>query len=252
MLAKEVEFKNPLAGNDAMIKTEALRYPVNIRLVDVRHDWISVCEIARIFNEPTVIEHLSGIAPAKTERNIQKFQSNIANYIPEEVLDNISEEGLERIANNLVRATPSGIRTYFLKMGANAEVYVAEVNKKIAGTATLEKPSGAGKMLCTISKVAVPSKAPKVVESSRNGKGIARQLIQFLDKRIGDLGFAGIEVSVIKSVGGRQAPLELFLKEGFDIAGETPNVDLAWDIPSGKYVFRKVVKLQYLKKQNNI
>lgn len=245
MVAKAERFPSNGEGNrvDTSVNTEVL-YSVDIRRIDVKEDSVAIVAIANIFNEPNVIEHLSGIAPAKTERNIRKFRENIFKYIPNQMLDTISEEGLVRIANNLIRATPVEIQDYFARFGNNAEVYVADVGGKIAGTATLEIPSGSGKMLGTISKVAVSEKAPKVSDSL-SGKGIARRLIQTLEDRIVMLGLSGSEVSVIKSVNGRLAPLNLFLNQGYVFKSETQNGDLAWDNREGKYVFRDIVKLQH-------
>jgi hypothetical protein len=230
-------------GIETQANSEVLK-PVNIRRVDTEKDWGAIVAIAGIFNEPNIIEHLSGIAPAKTERNIAKFRKNISRYIPDEMSKNISEEGLKRIAENLIRATPAAIKEYFTRLGNNAEVYVAEAGARIVGTATLEKPSGPGKMYCTISKVAVSCNAPKMLDSSRNGKGVARQLINFLDNRINDLGYIGAEVSVVKRVAGRLAPLDLFMNDGYDFVGETNNGDLGWDNREKKYVFRDIIKLQ--------
>lgn len=218
---------------------------VEVRLANWDKDAIA---IANIFNEPNVIEHLSGIAPARTERDINKFRKNIGKYIPEDLRTNIVKEGLKRMSENMFRATAEEVGAYFVRLGTNAEVYVAEVEvngeKKIVGTAILEKPSGPGKMVGTISKVAVSCDAPKVLESSASGKGIARKLIQTIDNRLNDLGYLGAEATIIRHLQNELAPLDLFKRQGYDIVGIVDNGDLAWDKSTGRFELRDIIKVQ--------
>lgn len=201
--------------------------------------------IAGIFNEPNVREHLSGIAPAKTENNINKFKKNIGKYIPEEWRKKITYEALKRMGENMFMATPEEVKAYYTSLGTNAEVYVAVIEGKVVGTATLEKPSHPAGMTGFISKVAVSANAPKVLESTVSGKGIARQLIQKIDNRLIELGYNSVEATIIRHLDNRElGPLDLFKGQGYGIVGIAVEGTMAWNNNAGKFEFRDQFRME--------
>lgn len=229
-------------GHDTLRLKEALVPTVEIRSVNWERDAEA---IANIFNEPGVIEHLSGIAPAETEKNIDKFKRNIGKYIPIEYRKKITDEALKRMSGNMLRATPEEVKAYFERLGANAETYVAVVGGKVVGTATLEKPSHSASMTGFISKVAVSADAPKVLKSTVSGKGIARQLIQRIDERLIELGCNKAEATIIRHSDNRElGPLDLFKKQGYAIVGIAVEGTMAWNNRTRKFEFRDQFKME--------
>ena len=215
---------------------------IEVRPADLEKDAEA---IADIFNEPNVIEHLSGIAPADTEKDINKFKRNIGKYIPEEWRKKLTDEALKRTGENMFMATPKEVKAYYAKLGTNAEVYVAEIGGKVVGTATLEKPGHAASMTGFISKVAVSASAPKILETTVSGKGIARQLIQRIDNRLIALGCNKVEATIIRHLDNRElGPLDLFKRQGYGIVGIAVEGTMAWDNNTGKFEFRDQFKME--------
>ncbi len=219
--------------------------PIEVRFADLEKDAEA---IANIWNQPKVIEHLAGVAPALTKRDITKFRANITQYIP--LMPNITPEGLKDLARGIIMATPTEIKAHYAEL-RNVELYVAVLEGKVVGTATLVKPD-AGKRWGTISKVAVSSEAPKVIESSKHGKGIARSLIRFIDNRMfNELGYTGAEVTVIQGVEGELGPKYLFMREGYSGANELVGVSLGWDNHEERFVPRNSYRMQRVQSLQN-
>lgn len=233
----------PTSGKpDGRCKEDIKQNFVEVKPADLEKD---AKAIANIFNEPNVIEHLSGIAPADTEKNINKFKKNIGMYIPEEWRKKLTEEALKRTGENMFMATPEEVKAYYTRLGTNAEVYVAIIGGKVVGTATLEKPGHAASMTGFISKVAVSASAPKVLETTVSGKGIARQLIQKIDDRLIALGCNKVEATIIRHLDNRElGPLDLFKRQGYGIVGIAVEGTMAWNIATGKFEFRDQFKME--------
>lgn len=201
--------------------------------------------IADIFNNPRVIEHMAGVAPRQSPRNIKLFRAHIQDHIHLSPGATMTQEGLEKFAKNIIIATPVEIRAFFAKF-SDVETYVAMIGEKVVGTASFEgsSPTQSGKRVGTIFKVAVDPDAPKAIESSQYGKGIARSLIRVINNRARELSLTGIVASIIKGVEGYQSPMTLFLNEGYVMGPESPGDTLGWDYKIEKFVERGTLKLQ--------
>lgn len=203
---------------------------VEIRLADLEKD---AAKIASIFGEPDNIEHLAGVAPALTKRNIVEFRSNIAKYMPE--MPGVDEEGLKDIAKGVIIATKDEIRGRL--QSPNIELYVAEIGGRVVGTVTLEKPSGAGIRWGGISKIAVTQEA--------KGLGVGRKLFQAVNSRMFDqLGYSGAAAGIIRGVDGDSIPLRMFENNGWHAAGTLPYICLGWSRKEEKFVYRNSIRVQ--------
>lgn len=243
--------RRPGNGNGGDLGKQEIRQqiPVEVRLVDWERD---ARQIADILNDPRVIEHEAGVAPRQTPRRIPDFRANIERHIILSPGATMTPEGLKNFANDIIIATPGEVRAYFEKL-SRVETYVAVIAGKVVGTASLEKPSPtqSGKRVGTIFKVAVDPDAPKAIESSRYGKGIARSLVQRINDRAKELSLTSVQASIIKGVEGYFAPQRLFANEGYRIAGEYPKDTLGWDNNGGDdhkgaFVERDTIKMQWI------
>ncbi len=228
--------------NDGASPKEGLLTSVEVRLVDWTRD---AKPIADILNDSRVIEHEAGVAPRQTKKDIPKFRVNINDHITLTPGATMTPEGLKAFADDIIIATPDEVRAYFAKL-SRVETYVAEVGGRVVGTASFEKPSPiqAGKRVGTIFKLAVDPDAPKVIESSRYGKGIGRHLVRMIDNRAKELSLTSVGASLIKGVEGYLSPMSLFVSEGYTVVGESPKDTLGWDNKEEKYVERDTIKLQ--------
>lgn len=219
------------SGNGGIAPKEGLKPAIEIRLADLEKDAEA---IAAIFNQPEVIEHLAGIAPARTPRNIKKFRDNITDYMP--TIPNISKEQIRELAKTVVIATKDEIKEFYSK-ASSSELYVAVVAGKVVGTVTLEKPSGAGMLWGMVSKLAVS-------KENRNG-GVATKLLQFVDDRMfKTLGLKGAAAGIIRGIAGDGIPLHIFEKEGYGGSGTLRNICLGWNNNEEGFVFRDSLRVQ--------
>lgn len=218
-------------GNGGIVSKEDLKPAVEIRLADLEKDAEA---IAAIFNQPEVIEHLAGIAPARTPRNIKKFRENIASYMPD--MPGINEEQIRELGKKVVIATKDEIKEFYSK-ASSSELYVAVVKGKVVGTITLEKPSGAGMLWGMVSKLAVSNE-------NRN-KGVATKLLQFIDDRMfKTLGCKGAAAGIIRGIEGDGIPLHIFEKEGYGGVGTLKDICLGWSNKEGKFLYRNSLRVQ--------
>lgn len=199
---------------------EDLQTSVEIRLADLEKDAVAV---AKIFNEPGVIEHLSGVAPAQTKRNIKRFREEIKEKMPD-----ISVEVPVLIA------VGEEIKEYYTK-SANSELFVAVDAGKVVGTITLEK-GGIGILWGQISRLAVS-------ESAR-GKGIGTKLLQAAnDRMFNELGYRGASAGIIRQVKGDTIPFHLFEVKGYVGASTSKDICLGWSIEEDKFVYRNSLRV---------
>lgn len=235
-------------GGDFGRTKEGLTVPIiEIRRADLERDSEA---IADMFNQPTVIEHLAGVAPRQTPRIIARFRANVEKHITLSPGATMTAEGLKNFADDIIIATPNEVKAYFAKL-SRVETYVAEIGGRVVGTASLEKPSPtqSGKRVGTIFKVAVDPDAPKAIESSRYGKGIARSLVRVINNRAQELSLTSVQASIIKGIKGYLSPISLFTNEGYNFAGESPRDTLGWDNTGGDdnkgaFVERDTIKMQ--------
>lgn len=230
-----------IGGDPGKVDAKDLLVPqLAVRRIDLERDTEAIAAIATIYSQTSVVEHLCGFAPG----NIGINDGNIIEYLPGDIFGGISREEVERIAGDLVIATPDGVLKYFKKMGNNAEVYVAESDGRVVGTAVLGKRITDRLLCCSLGKIAVSDDAPKISDSSSRGKGIAEKLLGAMDERIGNLGYNNIAFDVIKDIVGTETALNFYRKHGYSIVNETPNADIAWDISTGRFTYRDVYNLQ--------
>lgn len=240
---------NVLGGKETLVPS------VEIRLVNWEKD---AGAIAEIWNNPDIIKHLAGVAPAVSYRNISKFRANIAKYIPS--LSSLPEEELRKIAEQIIIATPAEIEAFYAKY-SNIEVYVAVAKEKIkgkdaeriVGTVSLEKPIKPGDRMGAISKLAVSPDAPSIGGSTR-GKGIGRRLIGRLNNRMFDprqLGLWGATATIMQRVDGELAPAHLFQDAGYDSTGAV-KFHLGWNPELRIFEERRVTEVQCIARKTPI
>lgn len=231
--------ENPMLGGGSNgDRKENLNHDIEIRLADIEKD---AAAVARIFNEPKIIQHLAGVAPALTRRNIVQFRENIVDYMPE--MPGLDMDGLKEIAKGIIIATKDEIKERY--SGAlNIELYVAELAGKVVGTATLEKPSGAGMRWGQVSRIAV-SESEKGKGRIEKGQGTGTKLLQFINRRMFEqLGLKGASAGIIRGIDGDGIPLHLFENAGYESSGTLRNICLGWSIAEEQFVYRNSIRVQ--------
>lgn len=243
-MARRIE--NPILSGDGNGYPENLSHGVEIRLADIERD---AAAVARIFNEPDVIQHLSGVAPALTRRNIVKFRENIVDYMPE--MPGLDIDGLKEIAKGIIIATKDEVRERYSR-ALNVELYVAELAGKVVGTATLEKPSGAGMRWGQVSRIAV-SESEKGKGRIEKGQGTGTKLLRFIDRRMFEqLGLKGASAGIIRGIGGDGIPLHMFEEAGYESSGTLRNICLGWSIAEEKFVYRNSIRVQRVVSEESV
>lgn len=236
----EISGRSGSADNESK---ETLSHQIIVRRADIEKDYR---DITRIYNDPNVIEHLAGFAPGDIEKNTDDFRKNIVSHLsPETLIWFNTREKLNNISRNLIMATPDAIKKYLQSLGRGTEIYIAESEGKVIGTAMLSGRTSPETLLtCTLNKVAVSSDAPKVSDSSSRGKGIAGKLMETIDNRVERLCYATVGFTVIKDIDGTEATVNFYSKRGYSITYETPEARLAWNLRTGKFKFRNVFNMQ--------
>lgn len=209
-------------GNGGAVKPEvAINSIVEIRPADLEKNAPAV---ARIFSQPRTIEHLSGIAPSVTRRDIPRFRKNIQNLMPD-----------VNLQTPIIIAVRDEIEAYYVA-NASAELYVAvDTTGKVIGTVTLER-SGAGIVWMQVSRLAVSEEA--------RGKGIGTNLLNFANHRIDELGTRGSSAGIIRGVEGDGIPLHLFEKVGYVAAGTLRDICVGWSNAEERFVYRNSLRMQ--------
>lgn len=216
-------------GGDTSAKENLMS--VEVGLADLEKDTKVVAEI---FSQPSVIEHLAGVAPKGTERNISGFRRNILKYMSKD--SGIDDERLKELGKTIFQATKEEIREYY-KNSTSSELYVAKINGEVVGTITLEKPTGSGMLWAGVSKMAVSQEA--------RGKGVATKLLRTLIDRMSQLGFQGATAGIIRGVEGDSIPLHLFEEEGFESRGTLKKICLGWSKIEGKFIYRDSIRMEW-------
>lgn len=240
---------------EMLVSKEMLAPIVEIRSVDWEKDAEA---IAQLWNNPIIIQHLAGVAPAATDRNIAKFRKDPSKYIPS--LKELPEEELKSIAEQIIIATPDEIKSFYAKH-PNNEVYVAVGKEKIdcknvervIGTVSLKKPVEPGDRMGTVSKLAVSPDAPNAGNSA-HGKGIGKKLIAFLNERMFDpkqLGLRGANATIMQRVEGELAPTHLFEDAGYDPTGAV-KYHLGWNPDKKIFEERRVAEVQRIPHRSTI
>ncbi len=225
-------------GNGGVLPEILKPASIEVRFVDLKTDR-DIKAITSIFGQSSVIEHLAGIAPVKTSRNIGRFRQRLP-----ELMHGISVD-----PNEIIIATETEIGNYFKsKDPSKAKILVAESagpNPKILGTIMVEKPGG-GITTVSIAKLAVSENA--------RGKGVGSALIKAataiaLSKvENGGWGYKGASAGIIQ-VSGSEKPLRLFQGNKYVVQETRPNSCISWDNDSSLFVHRDVL-LVYLNGEN--
>lgn len=194
---------------------------IEIRSADLEKDSIS---IARIFSQPRTIEHLSGVAPAQTRKDIRKFRENIQNLMPDANID-----------IPIIIAVKEDIEAHY-RSNPRSELLVAVEAGKVIGTITLEK-GGTGIVWIQVSKFAVSEEA--------RGKGIGTKLLQFANSRMfNELGARGAYGGIIRGVENDGVPLHLFEKEGYVGVSTSRDICVGWSNREDQFVYRSSLRVQ--------
>ncbi len=206
---------------------------IEVRLADLGKDR-DIGAITAIFGQDSVIEHLAGIAPSVTPRNIKRFREELTELMPDVAVD----------PSEIIIATKKEIGDYLrAKDPSRSGVLIAESvgpNPEILGTIMVEKPGGAI-TIASVSKLAVSEEA--------RGKGIGSALIKaatavaLCDTREGGWGYAGASAGIIV-VTGSERPQRLFGRQGYQVQATRKNGCLGWANAQGLFVARDVLLVQ--------
>lgn len=218
-------------GNGGTASKENLRpSAIEVRLADLGTDK-DIKAITGIFGQASVIEHLSGVAPVGTSRNIERFRKKLPELMP----------GIDVDANEVIIATEKEIGNYFrYKDPTKTKLLIAQSigsDPKILGTVTVEKPGG-GIAIASISKLAVSEDARE--------KGVGSALIQtatafaLCKVEDGGWGYRGASAGIIQ-VNGSERPQRLFLRNRYLVQATRPNGCIGWDNKLGQFVYRDVL-----------
>lgn len=201
---------------------EELFQIIEVRLADLEKD---AAAIAQIFSEPGIIEHLSGVAPAMTKRNIKTFRLNIKEKMPDITLTDIP----------ILIARPEEIKAVYSDTRSRELLVAVDEKDKVVGTITVEK-GGVGILWGQVSRLAVSENA--------KGKGIGTKLLQAADNRMfNELGYRGASAGIIRGINGDGIPFHLFEKEGYFGTGTQKDICLGWSNEEDKFVYRNSLRV---------
>jgi len=194
---------------------------VEVRFADLERD----CgRVAELFNQPSAIGHLSGVAPEETPPGIDaiRYGEKFPQY-------------------NVLVATKSKIKEYYRKR-PNLILLVAEDKEKgIVGTVTVEGPGGLGITWAGVSRL--------VVDENERRKGIAKNLLRsahaviFTDRGSEGLGCLGSQAGIIRGVEGDDAAEKLFEGEGYRPRHIAKGNCVSWDNRLGRFVQRDTINV---------
>ncbi len=188
---------------------------VEVRFANLERD---AAEMARLFDQPSVIEHLAAVAPSITtrpDRDIERYARRHPEF-------------------KIVRATAEAIREYY-ESNPSSTALVAIIDDRVVGTATIEK-AGFGTTWAGLSRL--------VVEDEYRRRGVATALIRsgeafaFASVEDGGLKADAIQAGVIKDVEGSSGALAAFSKVGYRVFGERPGNTRSWDNERQEFVRR--------------
>lgn len=184
-----------------------------------------VAAITALFNQISVREHLSGMAPTETPPDID-----------------VKAYARKHPEYNIVIANEEEIREHYKnRIHSHLIVAVDKASSKIVGAITVEAPEGSspGLLYAGISRIAVS-------EDLRRA-GIARRLVKTakayaLGKRSeGGLECSVLQAGVIIGIKGKDAPLNLFESEGFETTGKDLHEQCAsWSNETNRFAKRDV------------
>jgi len=207
---------------------ELPNHGVEIRFAEIEKD---AAAIAKIFSEPGVIEHLAGVAPAMTKRNIREFRKKIQQYMPDITLTNIP----------ILIATADELKSSYSNPNSR-ELLVAVRDGEIVGTITIEK-GGEGMLWGQVSRTAV-SESEKGQGRIRKGQGTGTRLLQAANNRMfNELGYRGASAGIIRGVKDDHIPLHTFENAGYRLAGSQSDICLGWSVAEDMFVYRNSVRV---------
>jgi hypothetical protein len=218
-----------IARSDAGVQERLSKARVEIRLADLDRD---AAKIANLFSQPSIIGHLSGIAPSR-------FVADKWNRIFEEQ------------NTFIVPATPEGIKDLYESYNNNGldskkVLLVAENKEQIVGTVAVVKYTDPGLTYHIISQLDV--------DQYQRRRGIGRKLLRtadaliFLPRNMGGLGGVGAETGVIGiNEGGFVG--DMFKHEGYRSIGTQRDFCVSWDRRAREFPFRDSDRFQITRQE---
>lgn len=204
--------------------------PVEVRFADLESDR-DIEAVTDLFGQSSVIEHLAGIAPTVTSRNIKKFRERLPELMPDLNID----------PNEIIIATKTEIGAYFRsKDKSKARLLIAQSvgpNPEILGAVMAEKPGG-GITYVSVAKLAVSEKARKRGVGSVLVK--AASALALCRVEDGGWGYSGASGGIIQ-VSGSEKPQSLFQRNKYIVQATRPNGCIGWDNKTGQFVPRDVI-----------
>lgn len=209
-----------LQQNNGGIKEALGQSLYEVRFADLERD---ISAVASLFNQPSVMEHLAGIAPAVTPRDIDVKKFRIKN--PQ---------------FGILIATEQEIKQYYVESTRSKLLVATDADSKVVGTVTVETP-GMGLTFGGVSRIAVSDEV--------RGQGVGRKLLKaanafiFSKPKDGGLGCLASQAGIIK-VRGQEIPLGLFGSEGYRQGSELKDNCKSWSNEENKFVNRSVIPVR--------
>lgn len=224
--------RRPGNGNGANSKPKEIlqQSPIEVRFADFENDR-DIAAVAGIFGQATVIEHLSGVAPATTPRKIAEFRKRLPELMP----------GINVNPNEIIIATKKEIGDYFRsKDRSKAQLLIAESvgpNPEVLGTVMVEKPGGAI-TYASVAKLAVSEKARR--HGIGSGLVKAATALALCKVEDGGWGYSGASAGIIQ-VSGSEKPQNLFQRNNYIVQATRQNGCISWDNETGLFIARDVL-----------
>ena len=187
---------------------------ITIETADLERDAEAV---ARIFSQPSVIPHLSGVTPQMLDETTYKTIREQYN-IP------------------ILAATREGVRGYY-RRNRGERLLVARDDKSgnVIGTVTLQS-QGLGVTAFMIGRLAV--------DENNRRRHIGRDLvIRACDMALANETITQIDASVILGIEGDEAAQRLFRNLGFISSAELQGRALSWDSDRSDFAVKSVLRM---------
>lgn len=209
-------------ARNGTLNHEVLPPPVEVRIVDPSEFGKYAEPIANIWNQPSVISHLSGIAPRETpvDIDVRTYAKNNPDF-------------------NILVAIPPEIEKFYRERSDYIRLLVAQdMEGEVVGTVTVERQSGLGLIYATISRLAV--------DENKRGRDVARKLVRaaealiFPTREKGGLGSTHVRAGVVTDIPGAFKPSNLFQKEGYSFLEHIFDSCVSWDPKKNRFDKRDV------------